>query len=57
MPLQDAGCVEVGEAGPIDALTLGRTASFYYLKHQSMRVLSQGLRAGMAVPEVGLLFR
>ena len=57
MPLQDAGCVEVGEDGTIDALTLGRTASFYYLKHESMRVLSQGLRAGMAVPEVGLLFR
>ena len=50
--LQDAGCVEVGEDGAIDALTLGRTASFYYLKHESMRVLSQGLRAGMAVPEV-----
>ena len=51
--MQDAGCVEVGEDGAIDALTLGRTASFYYLKHESMRVLSQGLRAGMGVPEVG----
>ena len=44
--------MEVGEDGSIDALTLGRTASFYYLKHESMRVLSQGLRADMAVPEV-----
>lgn len=50
--LQDAGCVEVSEDGAIDALTLGRTASFYYLKYESMRVLSQGLHAGMAVPEV-----
>ena len=50
---QDAGCVEVGEEGSIEALTMGRTASFYYLKHESMRVLSQGLRAGLAVPEVG----
>ena len=54
MPPQDAGCVEVDYNGRIDALTLGRTASFYYLKHQSMRVLSQGLHAGMAVPEVSL---
>ncbi len=44
--------MEVNEDGTIDALTLGRTASFYYLKHESMRVLSQGLRADMAVPEV-----
>ena len=44
--------MEVDYNGRIDALTLGRTASFYYLKHQSMRVLSQGLHAGMAVPEV-----
>lgn len=50
--VQDAGCVEVGEDGRIDALTLGRTASFYYLKHESMRVLSEGLRDGMDVPEV-----
>ncbi len=44
--------MEVNEDGTIDALTLGRTASFYYLKHESMRVLSQGLRADMTVPEV-----
>ena len=50
--VQDAGCVEVGEDGRIDALTLGRTASFYYLKYESMRVLSKGLRDGMRVPEV-----
>ncbi|CAK0786311.1 hypothetical protein CVIRNUC_009524 [Coccomyxa viridis] len=50
--LQDAGCVEVSEEGRVDALTLGRTASFYYLKHESMRVLSEGLRDGMTVPEV-----
>ena len=49
---QDAGCAEVSEDGRVDALTLGRTASFYYLKHESMRVLSEGLRDGMAVPEV-----
>ncbi len=45
--------MEVNEDGTIDALTLGRIASFYYLKHESMHVLSRGLRAGMGVPEVG----
>ena len=45
--------MEVSEDGAIDALTMGRTASFYYLKHESMRVLSQGLCTGMGVPEVG----
>ena len=44
--------MEVSEEGRVDALTLGRTASFYYLKHESMRVLSEGLRDGMTVPEV-----
>jgi len=52
MSLQDAGCLEMNEDGTIDALTMGRTASFYYLKYASMRVFSQGLHAGMEVPEV-----
>ena len=47
--------MEVSEDGRVDALTLGRTASFYYLKHESMRVLSEGLRDGMTVPEVSHL--
>lgn len=45
--------MEMNEDGTIDALTMGRTASFYYLKHDSMHVFSRGLRAGMGVPEVG----
>lgn len=44
--------MEVNEDGTIDALTMGRTASFYYLKHESMHVFRRGLRAGMGVPEV-----
>ena len=47
--------MEVSKEGRVDALTLGRTASFYYLKHESMRVLSEGLRDGMTVPEVSHL--
>ena len=47
--------MEVSEEGRVDALTLGRTASFYYLKHESMRVLSEGLRDSMTVPEVSHL--
>lgn len=31
---------------------MGRVASFYYLKYQTMAVLHQGLHADMAVPEV-----
>ena len=45
--------MEMNEDGTIDALTMGRNASFYYLKHESMHVFSRGLRAGMGVPEVG----
>ena len=44
--------MEVNEDGTIDALTMGRTASFYYLKHESMHVFRRGLCAGMGVPEV-----
>ena len=50
--MQDAGCLAIDEDGAIGPLTMGRVASFYYLKYQTMGTLHTGLRAGMTVPEV-----
>ena len=51
---QDAGCIEVDDqaGGTVAPLTIGRVASFYYLKHATMAHLSRALRPGMAVAEV-----
>lgn len=40
------------EEGKIESLTLGRIASFYYLKYQTLSVFTQHLQPGMAVQEV-----
>ncbi|EIE24813.1 Sec63-domain-containing protein [Coccomyxa subellipsoidea C-169] len=50
--LQDAGCVTIEEDGAIGPLTMGRVASFYYLKYQTMATLHTGLHADMTVPEL-----
>ncbi len=50
--MQDAGCVAIEEDGAIGPLTMGRVASFYYLKYQTMATLHTGLHADMTVPEV-----
>lgn len=42
----------IEEDGAIASLTMGRVASFYYLKYQTMATLHTGLHADMAVPEV-----
>lgn len=40
------------EDGQLQPQTLGRIASFYYLQHETMAVLADGLQPGMTVPEV-----
>ncbi|CAL8464110.1 g3645 [Coccomyxa elongata] len=50
--LQDAGCLTIEDFGAIAPLTIGRVASFYYLKYQTMATLHTGLHADMAVPEL-----
>jgi hypothetical protein len=42
----------VDEDGSTRSLNMGRIASFYYLKHETMSVFTQRLRRGMAMPEV-----
>ncbi len=36
----------------VEALTVGRVASFYYLKHQTMAGFTRGLQPNMAVADV-----
>lgn len=42
----------VGEDQQVEALTVGRVASFYYLKHQTMAGFIRGLQPNMAVADV-----
>lgn len=50
--LQEAGCIFVDEEGKVEAQTLGRIASFYYLKYQTLTVFTTYLKPAMSVPEV-----
>lgn len=51
--VQTAECIEIGEdESTITPTTMGRVASFYYLKHASMASFAQGLKAGMTADEV-----
>ena len=50
--VQDAGCTFVDEDGKCEAQTLGRIASFYYLKYQTLTVFSSFLQPAMTVQEV-----
>lgn len=46
--LQDCGCIEIDdETGAVEALHLGRIASFYYLSHKTMKIFSTTLHRGM----------
>ena len=47
-----AGCVFVDEDGKVESQTLGRIASFYYLKYQTLTVFTSFLQPAMAVQEV-----
>ncbi|PRW32956.1 activating signal cointegrator 1 complex subunit 3 isoform B [Chlorella sorokiniana] len=48
--LQDAGCLEVDEeTGAVQSLAMGRIASFYYMRHQTMATFAQALGPGMDV--------
>ncbi|KAK9846320.1 hypothetical protein WJX81_001437 [Elliptochloris bilobata] len=50
--LQESGCVALQEDQQVEALTVGRVASFYYLKHQTMAGFTRGLQPDMAVADV-----
>ncbi len=50
--LQDAGCIFVDEDGKVESQTLGRIASFYYLKYQTLTVFTSFLQPAMPVQEV-----
>ena len=50
--LQDAGCIFVDEDGKVESRTLGRIASFYYLKYQTLTVFTSFLQPAMSVQEV-----
>lgn len=50
--VQDAGCCEVDEDGMVAPAMMGRVASFYYLKHQTMGHLTRSLRPAMPAQEV-----
>jgi len=52
---QGSGCVAVGEEQAVAPLTVGRIASLYYLKHQTMAGFTRGLQPNMAVPDVRTL--
>jgi len=42
--LEKAGCIKVDEEeGKLEALTMGRIASFFYLKHQTMAMFTDNL--------------
>ena len=41
--VQNAGCLVVDEGGTIESTTLGRIASFYYLKYKTLSVFSEKL--------------
>ncbi len=56
-PAQASGCVAVGEEQAVAPLTVGRIASLYYLKHQTMAGFTRGLQPDMAVPDVRMLPR
>lgn len=49
---QESGCVALHEDQRVEALTVGRVASFYYLKHQTMAGFTQGLQPDMGVADV-----
>ena len=52
---QEAGCVFVTEEGAVEPQTLGRIASFYYLKYQTLSIFSAYLQPGMTIQDVSSL--
>lgn len=50
--LQEAGCIFVDENGKVESQTLGRIASFYYLKYQTLTVFTTYLQPAMTVQDV-----
>lgn len=49
---QDSGCCFVDEGGQVESTTLGRIASFYYLKYQTLSVFSERLEGNMDIEKV-----
>jgi activating signal cointegrator complex subunit 3 len=50
--MQEAGCVEVGDDDSVAPTTMGRVASFYYLRHETLALFARSLTADMTVPQV-----
>jgi hypothetical protein len=42
-----AGCVELGENGEVACTAAGRICSFYYLRHETIDLLTNHMNAGM----------
>ena len=47
--------MSIDEDGKLEAQTLGRIASFYYLKHQTLTVFTTYLQPAMSVKEVQMI--
>ena len=50
--LESASCISVEDTGEIQSLQHGKVASFYYLKHGTMRTFKQQLSAGCRLNEL-----
>eukprot|EP00803_Ostreobium_quekettii_P005866 evm.model.scf_17.6 EVM.evm.TU.scf_17.6 scf_17:76728-98390(+) len=50
--LETAGCVTVHEDDTVEATTMGRISSFFYLRHSTMAVFMANLKAGMDFKQV-----
>ncbi|XP_030580581.1 activating signal cointegrator 1 complex subunit 3 [Archocentrus centrarchus] len=51
--LESSYCIEIKEDDQsIEPLTYGRIASYYYLKHQTVRMFKERLRAELPIPEL-----
>ena len=50
--LENAGCLKVEEDGSLESLTMGRIASFFYIKHETMAMISQNLNANNDMPSI-----
>uniref|UniRef100_A0A665WR59 Activating signal cointegrator 1 complex subunit 3 n=1 Tax=Echeneis naucrates TaxID=173247 RepID=A0A665WR59_ECHNA len=51
--LECSYCIEIKEDNrTIEPLTYGRIASYYYLKHQTIRIFKEQLKAELSIPEL-----
>ena len=50
--LAGAGCVKLEEDGSLEALTMGKIASFFYIKHETMAMISRNLNSGNDIQSI-----